>query len=97
MEDELSKLKPEAAREKVMRLTNPFIELGIERGIRKGRQDGELELVLRLLRRRFGALSHAHGRAIRKLDIAKIEALAESLLNFRSREDLTRWLKKNAC
>jgi hypothetical protein len=35
-------------------------------------------------------------KAIRKLDLEKIEALGESLLEFNSRADLVRWLKNNA-
>ena len=33
---------------------------------------------------------------IGKLDLPKIEALGESLLEFKSRADLKAWLKKNA-
>ncbi len=100
LNEQLGKLEPRAMREKVMQLTNPFIELGkrqgIQEGIQKGRQEGEVELVLRLLSRRLGALSAAEKRVIRKLDLEKIEALGESLLDFESRSDLSRWLEKNA-
>jgi hypothetical protein len=93
----LSILKPDQLREKVMQLTNPFIELGIrkgiEQGIEKGRFEGEVELVLRLLSRQLGALPMHQKKAIRKLDLDKIEALGESLLEFNSRADLVRWLK----
>ncbi len=95
-------------REKVMHLTNPFIELGrrqgiqqgmqqgIRQGIEKGRHEGELEHVLRQLSRRLDSVSMAQERLIRSLDLPKIEALGESLLGFKSRADLARWLKKNA-
>ena len=33
LEHKLSKVMPDMAREKVMQLTNPFIELGIQRGV----------------------------------------------------------------
>jgi hypothetical protein len=55
LERKMSKLMPGMAREKVIRLTNPFIELGIHRGLQEGlqegRREGESALVLRLLRR----------------------------------------------
>jgi hypothetical protein len=87
-----------------MQLTNPFIELGrqqgiergVEQGIEKGRREGEVELVLRLLSRRLGAVSVAQKRLIERMNLATIEALGESLLDFQSRADLARWLKKNA-
>ena len=99
LEQEMSKVMPDMAREKVIQLTNPFIELGILRGRRQGRQEGrqqgEVELVLRLLRRRFGALTAPQERAIRELNLSRIEALGEALLEFTSRSDLARWLRAN--
>jgi predicted transposase YdaD len=122
LEKELGKVKPEAAREAVMNLTNPFIELGKrqgrqqgmeegvegrQEGIVEGRQEGivegrregivegQTELVLKQLTRRLGSLSQNHEKAIRKLPLAKIEALGEALLDFRAPTDLGRWLRKN--
>jgi hypothetical protein len=96
LQHELSILKPDQLREKVMQLTNPFIELGIRKGKEAGRFEGEVELVLRQLSLRLGALPTRQKKVIRKLDIEKIEALGESLLEFNSRADLVRWLKNNA-
>ena len=88
-----------------MELTNPFIEAGkqqglqqglqqgIQEGIRRGRQQGEAELVLRLLTRRLGTLSASQEKAIRKLQLTKIEALGEALLEFAAPADLARWLR----
>ena len=103
LEEELSKVKSKDAREAVMNLTNPFIELGKQRGRQEGivegrqagRQEGQTELVLRLLVRRLGAPSPAHEKAIRKLSAEKIEALGEALLDFSASTDLARWLRKN--
>jgi len=78
-----------------MQLTNPFIELGKREGLQQGRQEEGAGLVLRLLARRLGALSAFQERAVRKLGLPKIEALGEALLDFRSRADLTRWLREN--
>jgi hypothetical protein len=100
LERELGKVTPDMVREKAMQLTNPFIELGIQRGLQKGivkgRQQGEVELVLRLLKRRLGALPASQEKAVRKLELSRIEALGEALLEFASRADLTRWLRANS-
>lgn len=103
LEHELGKVKPEAAREVVMNLTNPFIELGKQRGLQQGRQEGlqqglqqgEAELVLKQLGRRLGTLSISQAKTVRRLPLRKIEALGEALLDFTSLADLTRWLRNN--
>jgi hypothetical protein len=96
---ELGKVKPEMVREKVMHLTNPFIEIGkmkgLQQGRNEGRQEGEVELVLRQLSRRAGVLSAPQKKAIRKLSADKIEALGEALLDFTSHADLVHWLHTN--
>ncbi len=91
-----------------MQLTNPFIELGIQRGIQRGiergvqkgrreaRREGEVGLVVRLLKRRVGKLTASQEGSIRKLGLAHIEALSEALLDFQSRSDLSRWLCRNS-
>jgi hypothetical protein len=68
---------------------NPLVRFGMN----KGRQQGELELVLRLLTRRLGRISAPEDKAIRRLPLSGIEALGEALLDFRTRADLSRWLK----
>jgi hypothetical protein len=99
LEMERDKVEPDAAREAVMNLTNPFIELGkqrgLEQGLQQGRCQGEADLVLKLLGRRLGTLSSAQEKAIRKLPLHKIEALGEALLDFTSPADLARWLRNN--
>jgi flagellar biosynthesis/type III secretory pathway protein FliH len=115
LNEHLGKLKPEE-KEKVMRLTNPFIEQGKREGIREGlqrgkregiregiregslvgRREGQVEIVLSLLKCRVGDFPTAQEKKIRKLDLSQIGMLGKSLLEFESREDLTRWLKQNA-
>ena len=100
---EISKVESVEMREQIMHLTNPWIEAGkqeglqrgLKQGLAKGRQLGEAELVLRLLTRRIGALAASEVRAIRKLPLARLEALGEALLEFSSRSDLARWLRQS--
>ena len=97
LEQERSKVMPYMAREKVIELTNPFIELGISRGRRRGLKEGrerEIELVLRLLRRRLGSVTAPQEKGLRMLTLSRIEALGEALLEFSSPADLDRWLRK---
>ncbi len=99
LEEELSKVKSKDAREAVMNLTNPFIELGKQRGRQEGIAEGivagQAELVLKLITRRVGTISSTHERAIRKLSPEKIEALGEALFDFVAPADLARWLQQN--
>jgi hypothetical protein len=100
LEEEVSKIMPDMAREKVIQLTNPFIELGIHRGREEGReegrQQGEIELVLRQLRRTLGTLTASQEKSVRMLKLPQIEALGEALLKFTSNSDLERWLRTRA-
>jgi flagellar biosynthesis/type III secretory pathway protein FliH len=105
LEEEVSKIMPEMAREKAIQLTNPFIELGILRGREEGRQEGrqegreegrqqgEIELVLRQLRHSLGTLTAPQEKSVRMLKLPQIEALGEALLKFTSNSDLDRWLR----
>jgi hypothetical protein len=71
---------------------NPFVWIGIA----EGREEGEIELVLRQLNRRLGALVPRQQQAIRRLTLKSIEALGEALLDFHAKTDLTRWLKSHS-
>ncbi|ACK69690.1 conserved hypothetical protein [Gloeothece citriformis PCC 7424] len=68
---------------------------GEEKGIILGKQQGEANLVLRLLTRRFGEISPTLVEGIRGLSVEQLEDLAEALLDFRSEEDLRQWLQVN--
>jgi hypothetical protein len=112
LEEEVSKIMPDMAREKVIQLTNPFIELGIFRGREEGRQEGrqegrregrqegrqqgEVELVLKQLRHSLGTLTASQEKSVRMLKLPQIEALGEALLKFTSNSDLDRWLRTRA-
>lgn len=65
---------------------------GREQGLEQGRQAGELDMALFLLRRRCGALTSEQEARVRLLPLARLEALAEALLDFQGPDDLTAWL-----
>ncbi|WP_103667271.1 DUF2887 domain-containing protein [Pseudanabaena sp. BC1403] len=65
---------------------------GGEIGRKIGRQEEEIEIVLRLLNRRCGKLSITQQEKVRSLPITDIENLAEALLDFKGMADLEIWL-----
>jgi hypothetical protein len=78
-------------REVVMQLTNEWIEQGRQEGRQEGRG-----LVLRLLRRRLGAVPVKLARQVDRLDDAEIIALGDAVLDFTSPADAQRWLARHA-
>jgi len=67
---------------------------GREEGRKEGREEGELALILRQLQRVIGQIPEEDSRRIRRLDGDGLAALAEALLGFREKSDLTAWLKR---
>ena len=64
-------------------------------GLQEGRQEGrqrELDLVLRLLKRRLGPVSEADRARVSALPIEDLEALGEALLDFAGAADFAAWL-----
>jgi hypothetical protein len=57
-------------------------------------EQGKRDLVVRQLRKRFGALDIAKEDRIDQLSSEQLEALGESLLDFASVEDLDDWLDR---
>ncbi len=72
--------------------------------LRKGRQQGEQKgaerearkMVTLLLEQRVGKLSRPMQQKLEPLVLEQVEALCQALLDFQSKEDLTRWLKQHA-
>jgi Domain of unknown function (DUF4351) len=60
---------------------------------RLGRQEGQAQIVVRQLQRRFGNLSAGVQQQLHALSSGQLELLAESLLDFRSPADLSAWLE----
>ena len=69
---------------------------GEEAGLQKGRQEGEISLILRLLQRRCGEVTPAVREQITRLDLVQLEALGEALLEFGGMADLEQWLASHA-
>jgi predicted transposase YdaD len=59
-----------------------------------GQQAEAASMTLRQLQRRCGPLSTAQQTQIQALPLAKLEALAEALLDFQGAADLTAWLSQ---
>ncbi|QDZ40720.1 DUF4351 domain-containing protein [Euhalothece natronophila Z-M001] len=74
---------------------SPWYQQILKEGIQEGRQEGEIQLVLRLLKRRFGVLDEGLQQQIQRLSVEKLETLAEELLDFSTLQDLETWLKQN--
>ena len=62
----------------------------------EGLQQGEVTLILRQLRRRFGSITPEIETQIQTLTIPQLEALAEALLDFTDVTALTTWLHERA-
>lgn len=60
----------------------------------QGRQNGERDLLLRQMRRRFGSLPEGLVERIHGLQLPKLEALAEAFVDFRSIADAEAWLER---
>ncbi|NJM86138.1 MAG: DUF4351 domain-containing protein [Hydrococcus sp. RU_2_2] len=88
---ELDKIEPEQ-REEVMQIVTSWMRTGIEQGRQEGRER-EIELVLRMLSVKLGSLDPEIEAQIRGLEIDRLEELGIALLNFKSADDLTTWLK----
>jgi len=71
---------------------SPWYNEILKEGLQKGRQEGEVSLVLRLLTRRFGLLSEQRTEQIRQLSVPQLEDLGEALLEFEGMTDLEQYL-----
>ena len=73
-----------------------FYKEVIQIGRQEGEQIGEVNLIVRLLSRRFGALSPEQVSQIRSLSIPQLESLGEALLDFQSLGELDSWFQDNS-
>ncbi|MBE8993413.1 DUF4351 domain-containing protein [Microcystis aeruginosa] len=71
------------------------LEQGLERGLEQGLEQGlarERNLIIRLIKRKLGAIDVALESRIMTLNIDDLERVGEALLDFSTLEDLTNWL-----
>ena len=71
---------------------SPWYNEILKEGLQKGLQEGETNLVLRLLRRRLGELSFIQKERVKVLSVEQLEALGEALLDFTVMADLEQFL-----
>jgi hypothetical protein len=62
---------------------------------RKGLMQGKEELVVRLIRRRFGSVSDSTTAHLDKLSAEQLDELGEALFDFSSPSDLEQWLTRH--
>jgi Domain of unknown function (DUF4351) len=75
--------------------TMRYMTTGERIGYRNGKQEGELNLIIRQLQRRVRELPESLTSQIQSLSLTKLESLGEALLDFTSVEDLQNWLQAN--
>ncbi len=92
LETEMRKL-PSKEKEEVMEIMTSWKEEGIEIGVKQGLRR-ETELVLRLIRKKFGNLNKSREKQILSLPIEKVEELGEALFDFKDADDLQIWLNR---
>jgi len=95
-EQEISTFTP-SEQESGMEIITSWMEKGIERGIERGIEQGfirEKELILRQIKRKLGEIDSELETEIKALDIERVEALGEALLDFNSVQDLTDWFNQ---
>ena len=71
----------------------PYVTSWEGRGEKRGRKEGQLKLILRLLKKKFGALDVKFETQIKRLSRKQLLLLAESLLDFSQVAQLEAWLK----
>ena len=59
----------------------------------EAKQEGETQLLLRQLSKRFGAMGNRRIQAINQLSLDQLEELGEALLDFGNVAELNHWLK----
>ena len=69
------------------------LEQGLEQGLAQGATQGMRTLMLRLLEAQIGVLTDRARKQLAKLSTEQVAQLAEALLKFKSKTDLTKWLQ----
>jgi predicted transposase YdaD len=73
---------------------SPWYQEILKEGLQQGKEQGEADLLIHLLSKRFGNIDQVLESQIRQLPITQIEALGESLFDFSSLSDIYDWLER---
>ena len=97
-ERDIQRLEPEE-REMTSVLISSWEQKGIDQGIRQGitqgLHTGKESLILRQIRRRFGAVSASVTARLGQLSSEQLDDLGEALFDFAELADLERWLARH--
>lgn len=77
---------------KYYRDLNNVVDTSRQEGFAEGRESATVDLVIRLLTKRFGSLPERSANTVRSLPLEASEELSEALLDFTSLADLDNWL-----
>lgn len=77
----------------MLEITTSWQEKERLEGLREGRQEGQVALILLLLTKKFGLLSEDLATRIKGLDSKHLTALGEAILDFTSIEEVNGWLR----
>jgi len=79
-----------------MQFPNPWVEEGRVLGLQEGLQEGRQDLILRLLKRRFGMVPVELVERIGGLSDSQMELFSESFLDFQNLADVKDWIACHA-
>jgi predicted transposase YdaD len=77
------------------RFYQEVLQIGRREGEQQGVQQGESNMIIRQLTRRFGNLNSNQVKKVRSLSLPQLESLGEALLDFNNLSDLENWLMNN--
>ena len=69
-----------------------ILEEGIEKGIEKGKKEFAIDMVTRLLRKKFKKLPSEYLEKIKSQDVLTLETIAENIFEIEKLEDLDQYL-----
>ncbi len=92
----MSKEMELAFEEKLLAYEKETSMLHITSAERIGIEKGQTSLIIRMLKRRWGAMDPELEVRLSRLSLAQLESLGETLMDFRDPSDLQRWLDDNA-
>ncbi|PNJ93144.1 hypothetical protein CEP14_13955 [Cylindrospermopsis raciborskii C04] len=69
------------------------LQKGLQEGRQEGRQEGQRKIILLLLNHKFDGIESLVVERINRLSLEQLEAMGESLLDFKQISDLEAWLK----